>query len=72
MFKRTAGKNKKASPLDFFRADVEYASIPEINRRYDLCKQCPNFTVTKQCIKCGCFMPLKTKLLHATCPEELW
>jgi hypothetical protein len=62
----------KVSPLDFVNPDTEYASIDEINARYAVCEQCPKLLASKQCKECGCFMPLKTKLLHASCPLSKW
>ena len=39
--------------------------------RYDICKKCPNLDKTwKVCKVCNCFMPLKTKIRWAECPEE--
>ena len=60
------------SPLDFINPDTEYASSEEEQRRYSLCEECPELMLTKQCKQCGCFMPAKTKLLHATCPIGKW
>jgi hypothetical protein len=69
------GKNseRKASPLDFFRKSTEYSSEEETTRRYSICTECPHFlAITKQCVKCGCFMQIKTKLAHAECPVNKW
>ena len=42
-------------------------------KRMDICESCPRLLkATKQCKECGCFMALKTKLLHATCPLSKW
>ena len=39
--------------------------------RYNICKECPNLDKRwKVCKLCNCFMPLKTKLRWAECPEE--
>lgn len=44
-----------------------------INKRLDICKQCPELIqLTKQCKLCGCFMEMKTKLEIATCPIGKW
>jgi len=41
--------------------------------RLEICKSCEFFRKTNQtCRKCGCFMKLKTKLEHATCPIQKW
>ena len=39
--------------------------------RYKICQKCPNLNKRwKVCTVCNCFMPLKTKLRWAECPEE--
>ncbi len=62
----------RVSPLDFANPNTEYATVDETIRRYSICESCPKLMASKQCKKCGCFMPLKTKLLHATCPMDKW
>jgi hypothetical protein len=44
-----------------------------IDKRMSICNSC-EFLIqaTKQCKKCGCVMPLKTKLANAGCPIEKW
>lgn len=42
------------------------------NDRYKICNDCPFFSITKQCKKCGCFMAAKTKLKSAQCPIGKW
>lgn len=38
-----------------------------------ICIQCPHFrSATKQCKKCGCFMPLKVRLPGQKCPINKW
>jgi len=60
-------------PWDLLNPNAEYAEESEAERRYDICKSCPELIdLTKQCKQCGCVMPLKTKLLKATCPLEKW
>ncbi len=42
-------------------------------QRYNICKSCSNFRkLTKQCRICECFMPIKTKIVNSTCPENKW
>lgn len=54
---------------------LDFADKKDANVRYAICQQCPlkqfdetNFT----CKSCGCFMPAKTKLANAECPEGIW
>jgi hypothetical protein len=60
-------------PWDLANPNTEHVSEEEAKKRYDICKQCPHFlAITKQCVKCGCFMQIKTKLAHAECPVNKW
>jgi hypothetical protein len=41
--------------------------------RYTICKSCDNFNLLlKICNKCGCFMPVKVKVLNSECPLKKW
>ena len=60
------------SPLALFNPDTPLASDEVHESRLSVCEKCPHYLITKQCIKCGCFMPSKTKLLLATCPIDAW
>ena len=60
-------------PWDMINPNAEHASEEEAERRYDICKACPELIdLTKQCKQCGCFMAMKTKLNNATCPLGKW
>ena len=59
-------------PWDIVNPDTEYAPVDEIQRRMKICEDCEHFLVSKQCSQCGCFMPLKTRLVHAKCPVGKW
>jgi hypothetical protein len=60
-------------PWDLLNPNTEYAEESEAERRYDICKTCPELIdLTKQCKQCGCMMALKTKLQHASCPINKW
>lgn len=64
---------KSAKPWDFLNPNTEYADDLLADQRYNICKECPMLiNISKQCKKCGCFMKVKTKLLHATCPIGKW
>ena len=49
---------------------------PEIRQAVDkmkICLQCEHFfNSTKQCKKCGCFMPIKVRLPNQSCPVKKW
>jgi len=69
-YKKKLGETR---PWDILNPNTEYVEEAEATRRYDICKSCPELIdLTKQCKQCGCVMPLKTKLLKATCPLEKW
>ncbi len=62
-----------AKPWDFFNPNTEYVTDEEAGKRMGICKSCPLlFKPTNQCKQCGCFMNLKTKMSHATCPIGKW
>ena len=66
-------KHGDTRPWDLLNPNTEYSDEAEADRRYDICKACPELIdLTKQCKQCGCIMPLKTKLKHATCPLNKW
>lgn len=61
------------TPLDLLNPKTKYASDDLASKRYEICKQCPEFiSLTTQCKKCGCFMSAKTKMEAAKCPIEKW
>ena len=42
-------------------------------RRLAICEACEHkIQITNMCGKCGCFLPWKTKLAVANCPELKW
>jgi hypothetical protein len=60
-------------PWDMINPNTEYVTEEESERRYDVCKACPELIeLTKQCKQCGCFMAMKTKLAKAECPLKKW
>lgn len=60
-------------PWDILNPNTEYVEEAEAEKRYNICKACPEFIdLTKQCKQCGCVMLLKTKLARATCPISKW
>lgn len=65
-------RSGRVSPIDFLNPATEYVDDDVANHRLTICSECPNLLFTKQCKKCGCFMPAKVKLKNAHCPEALW
>lgn len=60
-----------ASPFDLFKRGNR-VNKDERNRRYAICKACPDLLPTGNCKHCGCFMKVKTKLKCAECPIGKW
>lgn len=48
--------------------------LPEYaQKRLEICNACELFRhTTKTCGSCGCFMPAKTVMKTADCPENKW
>ncbi len=49
--------------------------VPESisKERMSVCEKCDSFfKLTKQCLECGCFVSLKTKLSNQHCPKNKW
>lgn len=66
-------ESKKVRPWDLFNANKPKLSPQLAEERLNKCLDCEHLIqLTKQCKKCGCFMPLKTKLEDATCPIGKW
>lgn len=63
---------KPARPWDFFKAGVHHATEEQRLERMAICEACPELTMAKTCKKCHCFMPMKTRLAHASCPIGKW
>ena len=59
-------------PWDFINPNTEYCDESQQKERYSVCEDCEHLTIAKTCTECGCFMPVKTKLLHASCPLKKW
>jgi len=42
-------------------------------QRMQICQDCEHFRqILRTCARCGCFMPAKTTLRGAKCPEDKW
>lgn len=60
-------------PWDILSPKTEWVNDELFNKRYSICKQCPELIkISKQCKKCGCFMATKTKIKNAKCPIGKW
>ena len=43
-----------------------------IQKRWDICSDCEFLTKRNRCLKCGCFMKVKTRVAIASCPVGKW
>ena len=43
-----------------------------IKMRWEICRGCEFLTDSNRCTKCGCFMKVKHKIAHASCPIKKW
>lgn len=62
----------RVTPAALLNPDTPSVSDDVASARLAVCSECPDYMATKQCKKCGCFMPIKTKLLHSVCPSNKW
>ena len=53
--------------IGYFKADNDI-----VLNRINECKNCSFITPRFKCIKCGCFMKVKTQITHAKCPIGKW
>jgi hypothetical protein len=60
-------------PWDMINPKIEKLSKEDAQKRLDICMSCDRlFKKTVQCKECGCYMPAKTQLPHASCPLGKW
>jgi hypothetical protein len=67
-----AQQQGKVGPSALLNPDTPEVDDETQQSRLAICNDCPFYMASKQCSQCGCFMPLKTKLLHASCPKGKW
>jgi len=66
-------KAKVARPWDLLNPNIGRVSDEVKKLRMEFCTGCEFFiSLTQQCTKCGCHMPWKTGLPHASCPVGKW
>jgi hypothetical protein len=67
-----AQQEGRVTPAALLNPDTPKVDTVKSMTRFATCVGCPEFLPTKQCRKCGCFMPAKVKLEHAFCPLGKW
>ena len=43
-----------------------------VDKRMNICKECPHLTRMHRCRKCGCLLKLKILFTHTNCPLRRW
>lgn len=65
--------NVKDLAIDAMKGQVEYAPEHVAVNRMTVCKGCEHFQKLMQvCLKCGCYLPGKTKFSKSSCPVGKW
>lgn len=66
-------KKYDTKPWDLIDPRKPKVSKDIAEQRMSICDQCPYLIqLTRMCSKCGCYMPAKTTLAEAECPEQRW
>lgn len=64
---------RDVNPLDLLNLKSPRSDAELKEHRMELCIACEHFRERSQrCMKCGCFMQLKSTLLMAKCPIGKW
>jgi protein-arginine kinase activator protein McsA len=72
-YKEKLKNNYSTTPLDFLKPSTKYSETELSKKRINICNSCEFlFKPTKQCKKCGCFMPAKVLLEQSKCPIGEW
>lgn len=65
--------NGEVEFLDLFNPKQPRSPEEIKEERLAICRSCEHFYPKLQkCLKCGCIMPLKTRLANASCPVHKW
>ena len=67
-----AQEQGRVTPAALINPDSPKVDMVEGATRLAICAGCPEYLPTRQCRKCGCFMPAKVQLKHAVCPLGKW
>jgi rRNA maturation protein Nop10 len=64
--------SEDAKFTDLFNPMLPRLSRAQKAERLNICRKCEHYTKFERCSLCGCVMPLKVALAHATCPIDKW
>lgn len=66
-------KNGGVTPLDLLNPNSPKSDSAIADMRLQVCQGCDRYlSVTRQCLECGCIMPMKVRLQNASCPLGKW
>jgi hypothetical protein len=65
-------QNLAGSAIEWAKSGFKLAEQDEQQRRWALCQQCPELLDGRRCIRCGCYMELKSRLEGMKCPDGHW
>ena len=54
------------------QSNIIVAEKDLVQQRLSLCNSCEHQNKLRFCNKCGCYLPAKTRLKHASCPLKKW
>jgi len=74
LFKFSAKIVENIQDRIFFGDQVNMLVSSEIyNKRKEICKNCPRYDLKqKRCMECGCYIPVKAKMMFEDCPLYKW
>lgn len=58
--------------IDALNPRIKKLSRLQRKARLDICNSCDQYTRTNRCSMCGCIMPIKVGVPHASCPLGKW
>ena len=65
--------NLRQIAIAVIKGELVLSSEELAAERLKVCTKCPAFRkLARQCSLCNCFMDMKTKILDASCPKDLW
>lgn len=66
------GEPDSARFIDALNPRIKKLSRLQRKQRLDICRSCDQYMRMDKCAMCGCIMPIKVALPHASCPLGKW
>jgi len=63
--------NLGKSMVEWSASGFKMCEEEELKRRIELCNSCEHL-INKRCLKCGCYIEVKTRLATSKCPIAKW